>query len=214
MFCGKCGAKNEAGTVFCGACGARLIPEQEAGAAPSAGVVTQSVQDAGKHKKVGMIAAAVVAVVAIFAVFSLFGGRSDKATAEKFMDAILDSDMEAVVDLLPPQLITYITEKAGYSKTEYARELADEFSYVGYAVKLLGEGVKVTYKVQGSEAVSGDDLDYLKEGYQEINVKVSAARTVTVQINVRSTALNLDESTSYEIPVIKVGRSWYIDVAS
>ncbi len=220
MFCGKCGAKCEPGATFCGTCGAPLEPEKVVEhpinyGNPAENIPSVPVQGTGKYKKIGIIAVAAVAVLAVFAIFSLFGGRSDKATAERFFDAVFDADTEAIVDLLPKDLVNAAMEAGGYDK----EDVAEEFAYLSNALKssigfldLLGDGVKFSYDAVSSEDVTEDRLSYLQERYQEIGVDVSAARTVCMEFRVQVDSFGVDETNTLDIPVIKVGRSWYLDV--
>ena len=60
------------------------------------------------------------------------------------------------------------------------------------------------------EDVTDDDLDDLKANYEDINVKVSAAKTVEVEFTLKGDETEV--SNSLEISVIKVDRSWYLDL--
>ena len=220
MFCGKCGAKNESGAAFCYACGAPLgtaapAGESAAAAKPGAGTVSAAVQDSGRHKKIGIAAVAAAAVVVIFVVFSLFGGRGDKATAEQFFDAVFYGDAAAIVDLVPKGLVNTMIEESGYSREEVAEEFGQMADYLNSSVdalKAMGSGVDISYDAVDSEDVDASQLSYLQEQYDEVDVDVSAARTVSVEFRVQVKSLGIDETNSFDVPVVKVGRSWYIDV--
>ncbi|HJB56634.1 MAG TPA: zinc ribbon domain-containing protein [Candidatus Flavonifractor intestinipullorum] len=221
MYCGKCGAKNEPGAAFCGACGAPLEASTPAGAPVIEGepVSAQAAgtQDSGKHKKIGIAAVAAVVVVLVIAAVSLLGGRSDTATAERFFDAVFNADAEAIVDLIPPDLIEAAIEESGYSRAEVEEEfqqMASEMSYALGALDSLGDGVDISYNAVDSEEMDPDQLRYLQEQYDALHVDVSDARTVEVELRVQMRSMGLDESTTIDIPVIQVGRSWYIDVTN
>ena len=218
MFCGKCGAKNEPGAVFCGSCGARLEGPAPAGAAgPAASPAPDAGQSGSKNKKIGIAAAAAVVVVVIIAVSSLLGGRSDTKTAEQFFDAVFKADPAAIVDLVPKELVNSVMEEGGYTREEVEEEfesLADDLEYAVGSLDFLGDEVKITYHAVGSEDVEADQLSYLKEQYKEANVNVSAAREVSVEFRVQADRYGVDESAPFDIPVVKVGNSWYIDVMS
>lgn len=49
----------------------------------------------------------------------------------------------------------------------------------------------------------------MKEKYEDIDVKVSAAKTVEVKVMIK--AGETENSNTLDISVIKVGRSWYLD---
>ena len=221
MYCGKCGAKNEPGAAFCGSCGApletpKLTETAGAGTAPIPGGTSRA-QDSGKYKKSGTAAVAAVVVVLVIAAVSLLGGRSDTATAERFFDAVFNADAEAIVDLIPPDLIEAAIEESGYSRAEVEEEfqqMASEMSYALGALDSLGDGVDISYNAVDSEEMDPDQLRYLQEQYDALHVDVSDARTVEVELRVQMRSMGLDESTTIDIPVIQVGRSWYIDVTN
>ena len=210
MYCGKCGAKNEPGAAFCGACGAPLEASTPAGAPVIEGEPVSA-------KKIGIAAVAAVVVVLVIAAVSLLGGRSDTATAERFFDAVFNADAEAIVDLIPPDLIEAAIEESGYSRAEVEEEfqqMASEMSYALGALDSLGDGVDISYNAVDSEEMDPDQLRYLQEQYDALHVDVSDARTVEVELRVQMRSMGLDESTTIDIPVIQVGRSWYIDVTN
>ena len=60
--------------------------------------------------------------------------------------------------------------------------------------------------------MSGEDLAYLKQNYAEIGAKVSAAKEVEVELSVK--VLGMTETETVELVVVKIGRSWYIDIES
>ena len=74
----------------------------------------------------------------------------------------------------------------------------------------LGDDWKLSYKMTNVEDVTDDDLDDLKSNYEDINVKVSAAKTVEVEFTLKGDETEV--SNSLEISVIKVDRSWYLDL--
>ena len=49
---------------------------------------------------------------------------------------------------------------------------------------------------------------------EKIHMDVSAARDVSVGFQVQVDRCDIDESASFDIPVVKVGSSWYINVMS
>lgn len=209
MFCGKCGTKNADGATFCTGCGAKLNGEQTAKSGTSIAVNPND-----KNRKVGIIAVAVVAVIISGLIIALFGGRSYKATVEKFVNAQFDADAEAIVELIPEKMIVYALEEEGYDDDEIDKlideaneELQDQLDYID---KYLGEGWTVSYKILDVEDVTGDDLDDLKDDYEDIDIKVAAAKTVEVELTVK--AGETESSNSLDISVIKVGRSWYLDM--
>lgn len=210
MFCGKCGAQNADNAEFCTNCGAKLKKS-----APTTSTVSVPNQN-DKNRKVGMIAVAVAAVVVIILGVVLFGGRGHKATVEKFVDAQFDADAEAIFDLMPEKMIDYALEQDGYDSDDLD-ELIDEMNESLQAQldsldSYLGEGWTISYEILDTEDIKGDDLDDIKDAYEDADVKVSAAKDVEIEITVK--ADETESSNSLDVSLIKVGRSWYLDVMS
>lgn len=211
MFCGKCGAKNTDNVEFCTNCGAKLNKSTSTRTA-AVSLVTQN----EKNRKVGMIAVAVIVVLVIILGVVLFGGRSYKATVKKFVDATFDADAKAIVDLMPEEIITYALEQEGYESGEL-NDFIDEGdealqeqldSLNGY----LGEGWKISYNITDEEDVKGEDLDDVKDAYEDVDIKVSSAKNVEIVITVSGD--ETESSNTLDISLIKIGRSWYLDMMS
>lgn len=206
MFCGKCGAKNADGAAFCSACGAKLNGGHETKRSSSIAVNTNN-----QNRKVGIIAVTVVAIAVIGLVIALVGGRGYRATVEKFVNATFAADAEAIVELIPESIIDYGLEEDGYDEDElieaFNEELQDQLDYIE---RYLGEDWTVSHKILTVEDITGDDLDDLKDEYKDIDIKVSAAKPVEVELTVK--AGETETSNSIDISLIKVGRSWYLDL--
>lgn len=209
MFCGKCGAKNEDNAQFCAKCGAKLD-----NVVPMENVDVSSPDVNNKNRKVGIIAVAVVAVLVILLGVFLLGGRSYKATIKKFVNAQFEADVKGVFDLVPEKMIDGMLEKEGYNRSDLD-DLLDEVddsleSMVKSLDSYLGEGWKVTYEILDTEDIKGDDLNDIKDAYKDVDVKVSAAKKVEIELTLKGD----EEDTSYsmDIYLLKVGRSWYIDL--
>lgn len=206
MFCGKCGTKNEDNAEFCRNCGSKL---------KNSTTITIPTQD-DKNRKIGMIAVAVAAVVIIILGIFLFGGRSYKSTVKKFVNAQFDGNAEAIFDLLPKKMLDYALEQDGYDSNDLDKLIDDANEELQEQIdsldSYLGEGWKVSYEILDDENVKGDDLEDIKDGYEDADLKVSAAKNVELEVTV--TAGDTESSNTQDISLIKVGRSWYIDVMS
>ena len=209
MFCGKCGAENQDNAEFCTNCGTKL----------NKGVKTNTVAVSlpnknNKDRKVGMIAVAAAAIIIIILGIFLFGGRSYKATIKKYVNATFDADAAELFSLIPKNMVDYMLEEDGYDRgdlddlfDQINDELEDQMDSLD---SYLGEGWKADYEILFAEDIKGGDLDDIKDSYEDADVKVSAAKEVEVEITVM-----LDEteiSNSMDVSLIKVGRSWYLDV--
>ena len=207
MFCGKCGAQNADNAEFCTNCGAKLKKS-----APTTAATVSVPNQNDKNRKVGMIAVAVAVVVIIILGVVLFGGRSYKAT----VDAQFDANAEAIFDLMPEKMMDYALEQDGYDSDDLddliddANEtLQDQLDSLD---SYLGEGWKISYEILDTEDIKGDDLDDIKDAYEDADVKVSAAKDVEIEITVK--ADETESSNSLDVSLIKIGRSWYLDVMS
>lgn len=209
MFCGKCGTKNADDAAFCAACGAKLNTKKESEKSPSI-----PLDQYDKNRKVGMIAVIVACVAVIGIAIALFGGRGYKKTVNKYIEAQFDGDIKTIFKLIPDDMLDYMLEEDGYDKDELD-ELIDEAKddledYMDSIERYYGEDWKVSHEILAVEKVTGDDLDDVKEEYEDADVKVSAAKTVEVELTIEGEEAEV--STTLEVSVIKVGRSWYIDI--
>ncbi len=211
MFCGKCGVECEDNAKFCVRCGANLSGDQ----VPKYDTPVIEYHN-DKNRKVGIIAVTVSVFVVIGIIIALSGGRSYKKTVDEFIDAQFKADAEAALDLIPEKLVDYILEDEGYSRAElddFIEEgnetLEDQLEYLD---EFFGDDWNVSYEIKNVEDVKGERLDELREDYKEFGVKISDAKEIEVEIIIECE--DGDETNSLDVSVIKVGRSWYIDVES
>ena len=221
MFCPQCGAQNADGSRFCGNCGEPMNSGNPGSNLPavtrSAGksvpaVVTDVLTFLKTNVRLVSIVAGVLAAILLFSL--LFGGRGYKKTVNKFMDSILDLDAKGMVAVLPDEVVEAVLEEEGYSKKDkkhFIEMMQEELDYGMSYMNMLGD-LKLKYKIGEVENLSKDELAYLKENYAEIGAKVSAAKEVEVELSVK--ILGMTQTESVELVVVKIGRSWYIDIES
>lgn len=194
MLCKKCGTENPDGAKYCSKCGKALNEKSTA----------------KKNREKGIVLALCVIVAVVLLVYTL-GGRSYKKTIDTFVTSQFAVDAQSIVELLPEKVLDKELEETGYSKTELVEETNDSLKkQVDYIDQYLGDDWKLSYKMTNVEDVTGDDLDDLKSNYEDINVKVSAAKTVEVEFTLKGDETEI--SNSLEVSVIKVDRSWYLDL--
>lgn len=194
MLCKKCGTENPDGAKYCSKCGKALNEKSTA----------------KKNREKGIVLALCVIVAVVLLVYTL-GGRSYKKTIDTFVTSQFAVDAQSVVELLPEKVLDKELEETGYSKTELVEETNDSLKkQVDYIDQYLGDDWKLSYKMTNVEDVTGDDLDDLKSNYEDINVKVSAAKTVEIEFTLKGDETEI--SNSLEVSVIKVDRSWYLDL--
>lgn len=214
MFCGACGAKNPDGAAFCQSCGVPLR-EMQAEAVPQGGSAADSIQSSQRNKMIGIAAVAVAAIVVVFLAFNLLGGRSYESTVTKFLDASLDGDAETIISLLPDEMVDQALEELGYhpsDRDEAVEELnAALQSAAGSLKEALGDNLKVSYNVVSAEDLSASKLLELRQSYSVYDIDVDGAKEVDVEMTVTATALDLSGTYTLTVPVVQVGRSWYLD---
>lgn len=214
MFCGACGAKNPDGAAFCQSCGAPLR-EMQAEAVPQGGSAADSIQSSQRNKMIGIAAVAAAAIVVVFLAFNLLGGRGYEPTVTKFLDASLDGDAETIISLLPDEMVDQALEELGYhpsDRDEAVEELnAALQSAAGSLKEALGDNLKVSYNVVSAEDLSASELLELRQSYSVYDVDVDGAKEVDVEMTVTATALDLSGTYTLTVPVVQVGRSWYLD---
>lgn len=194
MLCKKCGTENPDGAKYCSKCGKALNEKSTA----------------KKNREKGIVLALCVIVAVVLLVYTL-GGRSYKKTIDTFVTSQFAVDAQSIVELLPEKVVDKALEETGYSKTELVDEANDSLKkQVDSLDQSLGDDWKLSYKMTNVEDVTGDDLNDLKSNYEDINVKVSAAKTVEVEFTLKGDETEV--SNSLEISVIKVDRSWYLDL--
>lgn len=214
MFCGACGAKNPDGAAFCQSCGAPLR-EMQAEAVPQEGSAADSIQSSQRNKMIGIAAVAAAAIVVVFLAFNLLGGRGYESTVTKFLDASLDGDAETIISLLPDEMVDQALEELGYhpsDRDEAVEELnAALQSAAGSLKEALGDNLKVSYNVVSAEDLSASKLLELRQSYSVYDIDVDGAKEVDVEMTVTATALDLSGTYTLTVPVVQVGRSWYLD---
>lgn len=214
MFCGACGAKNPDGAAFCQSCGAPLR-EMQAEAVPQGGSAADSIQSSQRNKMIGIAAVAVAAIVVVFLAFNLLGGRGYESTVTKFLDASLDGDAETIISLLPDEMVDQALEELGYhpsDRDEAVEELNAALQSVAGSLKeALGDNLKVSYNVVSAEDLSASKLLELRQSYSVYDIDVDGAKEVDVEMTVTATALDLSGTYTLTVPVVQVGRSWYLD---
>ncbi len=209
MFCGNCGAQNPDGSAFCSECGAPLAPSTPA--APSGGAAAAAAP-ADKHKIIGIAAVGVAALVVLIIIIALCSGRSAKSAAKSFMEAVFDGDGEEIVDLLPKGVIKSYAERMDIKTKEAKKALEENYEDQFDGLAEMMEDLKVTIKVTGDDEYDDEDLDDIKEAYKSVDVKVKDAKVMLVKLTIKYKGEKLELDEPVEVPVVKVGGSWYLDI--
>ena len=208
MFCGKCGASNGEGAVFCSSCGAKI----DVGKPVVSSGQTSNVEKKKKGIFFVILLAIVVAAVAMF----FLGGRSYEKTIEQYVNAQFKVDAEAIFELLPEEVVNYTLRKSGYSRSQFDKlvdGLNDEIqNQLDYIERYLGSDWEVSHEIVSVEDIKNEELKDLKEKYKDFDVDVSAAKNLEILLTVK--VGETESSNTMRLSVIKVKRSWYLDIDS
>lgn len=205
MFCRSCGAQNKDDAAFCQSCGA---PLSSAGAEASAPSVPQQ---AKKKPNVMVIGIAAVAVVVIVALVMLMGGQSEKDVVKKLVNGINKGEAKSIVALIPDEVI----EESGMTKKKMINKMEDSLDDMRDEFDDMYDKWSISYKILDSEDYSKKELKNLNERYEDyydVDIDIKAAKTMNVKLTAKFDGDT--ESNTVDLTVIKVGRSWYLDVGS
>ncbi len=219
MYCGKCGTQNPDGATFCSNCGASLSrasnskPVSISGSAVRSSTGTAATFAKKTNPLPLLIGAGVVIVLVIILVATFTGGRGYKKTIDQMLSASFSADMDKVIDLVPSKVYKNALESNGYTQeeldylvTQAEQEIQDSLDS---ALGVLGDNWDYSYTISNETDLNGAELDQIKDSYSAMDVNVSAAKTVDIKVTVSGDDLETSESMS--IPLIKVGKSWYLD---
>lgn len=143
-------------------------------------------------------------------------GKSAKAVAEQFMDGLADADAEAMFDLLPDEVVEYIMEDEGMSKSDWNEQI----DYLSESLKEMyeeteeyyGGKLKITYEITDEWDLEDEELEELQEDYEDVDVKIKAAKVIEVEAVMNCG--DYEEPTTFELVVLKIGSNWYLDFDS
>lgn len=181
MICSKCGTKSPDHAGYCTNCGERFAkPRNDPGKADPA--LTK------KQKLIAAAAAAVVLVIAIILVFAFSGNEAEKA-AKGAYEAVADMDIEAAIGILPPAMVSYITESLDFADSDFRVTGSEELS------KERVEEIDAVYGIQYGT----------KEGY------IEAATVVYAEISYHGESLSKE---AIPLVMVEIGGDWYLEPLS
>lgn len=207
--CGKCQSPFVNNSTFCGKCGA---PRSEGVAAP---VTTLNFK---------LLAAVIAVVLLIGFTCSFFLGRQGyKKVIDIYFKASFTDDADRILDILPDEVIEYALEEEGYDRNEYREGRKELQKYIeetlseaqDYLDRYLGRNWDVSYEIESVEHIKGKDLREIREMYDDEGIDLDISEAMSVELQITVTASSIDDVTQYiDIPMIKVGNSWYVDALS
>ena len=208
MFCRNCGAQNKDGAAFCQSCGAPLNGEE-------AGSAVSSIPRPVKGNNILLLggAAAAVVIVIIVALVMLLGGRSEKNVVKGLINGITKGNAKSIVSLIPDKVIDEVCDEQDMTKKELTNELDDMLDDMLEMINDEYDKWSITYKILDTDDYSKKELRNLSETYEdEFDIKVKDAKELTVKLTVKADGDT--DSNTIKVPVIKVGKSWYLDFSN
>lgn len=180
------------------------------GAAIAASAPVQKFKTIPRKQKL-TIGGAAAALVLVLACLPLFGGRGYEKTVDQFIvNGIEKPSAKAVIYLVPEEIFE---EEDLYREEmeEYMEELDRACEKQQKQLKeILGKDWKLTYTITEDEEVDEDDLEEIQDYYADFyDLEVKEAREVKVKLRFKGSKSN--ESATMRLPLVKIGRSWYID---
>ncbi|MBQ8524454.1 MAG: zinc ribbon domain-containing protein [Clostridia bacterium] len=212
MFCGHCGNQIPDGVGFCPVCGNQTGAQAPVQNTPKKKMSTNTI--------IGIIAVVAVVVALAIILFAVFAGgksgaSSAEAVVEKYLDATLDFDVDALFECLHEDIIEAAAEEEGFdSVSEFKDELKEQLDQAADMMDALGASIELSYDITDTEELEDDDLDEIAEELEdEFGVKVTAATAVTVEQYTKGTAMGqeIDETETTTIVAVKIDGDWYIN---
>lgn len=196
MFCAECGTKNENGAQFCENCGHKLEVETVTTTTPVApksgkNFSTRIKEMSTKNKIISAIA--IVVVVALVALYFVLNNMTKPETiAEKFFNATMSYDADAVYEYLDVDDSEFTTKEIFKKISMEDLEDEDIPKAVNYTVgepRTSADGlsttVTITYVLEGDDDSETADIKLVKEKSKKWlffdNWKVNVSGTDTVK---------------------------------
>ena len=181
MICSKCGTKSADQAKFCTNCGEVFAKPNNQPGAP----------DPVKKKRKNLLIMAVAAGVLVLAalIVLLFSGNKAERACEEMYDSLVEMDLNALMDSLPPAVRSYMAD---------SMDLEDS-----------------TFEIVDSRELSSERVDEIDTIYGMLYDTPVGYVEEAVVVYVRATYHNESISRD-EIPLtmIKVGGDWYLDIVT
>ena len=176
-------------------------------------------QQARHYRRIGIMAVSAAALVVIAGITALciflFGGTSYQKAIDNMMKATLDADAKAAYAMFPKAYQQKLLKEEGYAnEREAIEDIANELENTKTGLdNLLGKGWQYSYKILSVENRSSRELRELKEEYlDDYDIQIDGAMEAEVELAIRCEQGN--QSSTLDVPLMKIGRSWYIDFAN
>lgn len=174
MICKKCGAEVADELTFCTVCGEEMEQKKSI--------------DGGKKKKYLMLGGGVLgALIVIILVICIFSGNGAESRVEDLYESALEYDANALLEALPPEVLTYFKEKIDLQDSEL--EIVNSREMKQSRISELDDRYHEAF---------GTDPGYIED-----------ACIVEIEFTYRGREVSKDPIDLY---MIKVDGSWYLDI--
>ena len=225
-FCTYCGATMTPGSRYCISCGKengsaasdvwKGVKDTVGGGISKVGdMMGDVVQKKGKKGLFIILGSAAALLTALIIVIVCWSIRSPEEVVEEYIEASMECDVEAILDLVPEDVLDYELEDKGIDDDEFEDfcEEAEEKMRDGLEdiADQIGDDWEYSYEIVEEEDVSRKKLRDIQEEYEdEFDVVVKDAKTVKVELTI--TGEDFENTVSKKLSLIKVGSSWYLDI--
>lgn len=206
MFCGNCGKQIADDSVFCPECGERI--DGAGSVVPKTYDVQTNNSATRKNKRVGIAVVAVAAVLVVILGVFLFGGRSYERLIKIYMAAQFEGDVKTIVGLFPDELMEAVRDEMDMTEKEFITEVNDQLQDALDQLDSLYGDWTYSYKITDVDDLTTKKMKSLNEEFEDFtDFTITEAKVVTVELTI--TGDEDEVTTSLDIIVTKVGRSWY-----
>lgn len=176
------------------------VPPKKHSATPLKGI---NISNNNLFKIIGVIAIIVVIAVGVM-ISGVLKPGCEKRLENLMKATLVDYDAEAIVDIFPE---CYLDSQGG--RSSMVNDLSEKMEQ--FKEQIENYNMKFSYEILGSEDVSSSELQDIKEQYSNTyDVKVKKVKKVKLKLNV--SVMGKTETDTEEIPMVKIGGSWYADV--
>ena len=172
MFCAECGTKNKSDAQFCESCGHKLENEKPKKTVKTKSQATKNAtkKEISKKNKI-ILAIGTIIVVALAIVYFILNNMTKPSTiAEKFFNATMSYDAEAMYEYLDVKESEFTTKEVFKKIIDSSKDEDDVPTVVNYTVgksipatDKLSTTVTITYMLKNSDKSNTLDVKLIKD---------------------------------------------------
>lgn len=156
-----------------------------------------------------IIGGVVVILVVAIVLLCIFGGKGYEEVVGKYIEYSFEGKTDQIFDLMPEEVVEAAAKEGGMTVSQ----MKSYFKKMGESTMVslndaMGAGWTYSYEITGSEKITGNDLDEIKDEFKEIDLKVSKALEVEVEVTLSGSKQTQSEEMT--VTVVKIGTEWYL----